>query len=495
MTSLQDYHRKRNFKHTPEPKGKKKMTSSDHHFVVQMHAARHLHYDLRLEKNGVLKSWAVPKGPSLDPSIKRLAVQVEDHPIEYKDFEGNIPKGEYGSGTVMVWDQGTWCEVDDGKNLNKGALTFTLQGEKLKGKWKLIQIKSDSKNWLLIKAKDDEACAEDKYDILEEEPLSVLSGRSLAEIKQDPEDAFFKGVHTDKHSKQVLIEEADPVIELSHPNKLLYPKDNISKQDLAHFYQTIHEWILPHIIDRPISLLRCPGGITSACFYQKHLASKQRNPYLKTIEIQEKHKKQPYIYLDNVDGLLHLVQIGTIEIHPWSSNIIHIERPDYITFDLDPAEDVAWKEVVKAAILVKDELEKIGLQSFVKTTGGKGLHIVTPIQPRYEWIDVSHFAKAFAQYLTLKYPAKYIDTMSKVKRKGKIFVDYLRNQRGATAIAAYSTRARAGAPVSTPLSWQELSPKIHSDYYTLFNLPKRLHSLSKDPWENFFIVKQKLPSI
>ncbi|MGE3317946.1 MAG: DNA ligase D [Candidatus Berkiella sp.] len=808
MGSLHQYQQKRNFKQTHEPKGKKQ-DKSNHHFVVQMHAARHLHYDFRLEQNGVLKSWAVPKGPSLDPSVKRLAVQVEDHPVEYKDFEGVIPQGEYGGGTVMIWDQGTWGKIDDGKDLETGAITFSLKGEKLKGKWKLIQIKTDPKNWLLIKAKDDEACPQDKYDIVEEEPFSVVSGRTLTEIKdeenalwheknskprkynlpksiknavpkrqlpkkfppqlatlvenppkgddwlhemkfdgyrlisvindevklitrgqQDWTDKFtqlavaieklrlndtvldgelvaldekglpnfqllqkaikdnstnklvyyvfdviyyqgydlsslqlqqrkailekilphnhplirysshikghgervfkraaklgfegivsknshshyshqrnkdwlktkinqrqefvvggftapegeraylgalligyygdnnklhycgrvgtgftddslhalytalknmtikkspfakpvdksdnvtwvkpnliievefkewtedyllrhpsFKGVRNDKTPKQVSIEEVHSSVKLTHPEKILYPKDNISKQQLADFYHVIHEWILPHIINRPISLLRCPNGIDDACFYQKHLSSKDLIDNLKTIIVQEKHKKEPYIYLENMDGLIQLVQMGTLEIHPWSSSIVNIERPNYVTFDLDPADDIAWKEVVKAAFQIKDELENLDLRSFVKTTGGKGLHIVAPIAPRYSWEEVSHFARTFAQFVTLKYPDKYIDTMSKVKRKGKIFVDYLRNQRGATAIAAYSTRARTGAPVSTPLSWQELSPKMHSDQFTLHNLPKRLHSLSQDPWEDYFRLKQKIPTV
>lgn len=191
MASLQHYHQKRRFTHTPEPKGKlSTKTDGKHHFVVQMHAASHLHYDFRLECKGVLKSWAVPKGPSLDPSIKRLAVEVEDHPLEYKDFEGVIPKGEYGGGTVMVWDEGSWEEIDDGKSLENGnAVKFILHGKKLKGKWKLIRIKN-GKNWLLIKAKDEEACSSVQYDIVSEENLSVVTGRTLNEIKHDADASW-----------------------------------------------------------------------------------------------------------------------------------------------------------------------------------------------------------------------------------------------------------------------------------------------------------------
>lgn len=482
MTSLEHYHQKRRFSHTPEPKGKRlKKLHSNHHFVVQLHAASHLHYDFRLEYKGVLKSWAIPKGPTLDPTIKRLAIEVEDHPLEYKDFEGIIPQGEYGGGTVMIWDQGVWEEVDNVKELeNSNVITFILHGEKLKGKWKLIRIKN-GKNWLLIKAKDEQAYSQDKYNIVEEKTLSVVSGRTLNEIKC--------AADIEGSSK---IKKNPPASLLTHPNKVMYPKWKIVKQDIANYYNEIQDWILPYVRNRPLSIVRCPEGLNGECFYQKHLPH-VKSKELKAIVIQEKSKMANMPYLDSIEGLIELVQINALELHPWSARIDNIEKPDYLTFDLDPGEGVIWKEMVRAAFHIKEEFETLGLQTFVKTTGGKGLHIVIPIQRRYDWETTGNFAQAFARHLVLKYPEYYIDNMSKAKRKGKIFIDYLRNRRGATAIAAYSLRANEMASISTPLAWEELSPKITSAHFTIKNIVKRLHKIAQDPWADFYALKQKLP--
>ena len=306
--------------------------------------------------------------------------------------------------------------------------------------------------------------------------------------------ASFKGLREDKEPIEVTEEQANS-FHLTHPEKILYPKDKITKQDIGNYYLSIKDWILPYIINRPLSILRCPGGIESACFYQKHLPDASKANALHTIQIKGKTKAENYLYIRDIEGLMQLVQMGTLEIHPWGASVANLERPDYLTFDLDPADDVDYKTVVKAAFQIKDELESLGLVTFLKTTGGKGLHIVIPIQPRYTWDEVTHFSKIFSKYLMLKYPDHYIDTMSKIKRKGKIFVDYLRNYRGATAVAAFSTRARSGAPVSMPLAWEELNPKMRSDHFTIMNSLKHLHKLSVDPWKGFFSIKQKLPQI
>jgi bifunctional non-homologous end joining protein LigD len=280
-------------------------------------------------------------------------------------------------------------------------------------------------------------------------------------------------------------------VNLSHPDKLLYPDVNITKLDLANYYNKISEWILPYITNRPLTLLRCPNGQKKKCFYQRHLMVKTEN--LHAITLTDKtHKREPYLYVKNKLGLMALIQLGVLEIHPWASQIDKLEKPDYITFDLDPGSDTEWKKLIETAFLIKEHLQKINLQSFVKTTGSKGLHVVVPIKRLYSWEKIKVFAHTFAQYLALQNPQLIVANMSKMKRKGKIFVDYLRNQRGASSIAPYSTRIRANAAVATPLNWDELTTRIKSDTFTVKNLPQRLAKLKRDPWSDFFILKQKL---
>lgn len=819
---LDRYHQKRDFNKTPEPKGHVHKGES-HRFSIQKHAASHLHYDFRIELNGVLKSWAVPKGPSLDPQVKRLAIHVEDHPIEYGTFEGIIPKGEYGGGTVLLWDKGTWVPLDEDpeKAYEKGHLRFKLHAKKLGGRWDLIRLKAqDNNSWFLIKYKD-EFAQSSLYDITLESPDSVLTHQSLEEIADNYDSiwskdglkkttkkpvkkkilnippspmpdylppqlatltdkppateewihevkfdgyrilAFKKGnkvhllsrtqndwtqyfpnivaaikqlsiknciidgeivlldsksrssfqllqnaIKTDTHApflyytfdmlyydkwdirhlpllerKELLssiLDEESPVIKysdhvigqgvellkracdfelegiiskqltshylskrskswlktkcykrqefiiggftppknsrshfgslflglydkkgkfnfcgnvgtgfseaslkqiftelkkliieknpfstnppgtktatwvkpvlvaevefiewtddghlrhpsfkglrldknpadvikeveqtmpkepvktsskgqrtpvkLTHPDKILYKEDGITKNDLLHYYEEIASSILPFISLRPLTLVRCPNDYTD-CFYQKKLNDSETA--LRSVEVKSKKesKTEDYIYLDDEAGLFSLVQMGVLEIHPWGSRIDSLEYPDMITFDLDPAEDLPWKKVVEGAFEAKRHLEEFKLKSFVKTTGGKGLHVVVPINPEYNWEEVKNFSHTFAMFLEQMYPDKYLSVMSKAKRTGKIFIDYLRNQRGANAIAAYSTRAKIHAPVATPLDWNELTTDLRDTFYTIKTLPKRLSQLKKDPWGEFWSTKQSL---
>ncbi|WP_240992235.1 non-homologous end-joining DNA ligase [Rickettsiella grylli] len=280
-------------------------------------------------------------------------------------------------------------------------------------------------------------------------------------------------------------------VHLSHPDKILYPDANITKLDLAHYYQKIEKWILPFIINRPLTLLRCPQGQMKKCFYQRHVTTKTKHVY--AIHLTDKtSQSEPYLYIKNKWGLIELIQLDVLEIHPWSSRIDSIERPDFITFDLDPGMNLEWKKVIEAAFLVKEHLKKIHLHSFVKTTGSKGLHVVVPIKRLYRWDKVKVFTQTFVNYLAMQNPSLFVAHMNKAKRTGKIFIDYLRNQRGASSIAPYSTRMRRNASIATPLSWDELNVRIKSDTFTLKNLPKRFASLKRDPWENFYLLKQKL---
>lgn len=773
--SLKTYHHKRNFNETPEPAGKRTQKILKSLFVVQKHDASHLHYDFRLEMNGVLKSWAVPKGPSLDPTVKRLAVHVEDHPLEYGSFKGIIPKGHYGAGTVEIWDTGSWEPEDEHpyKAYKNGSLSFSLKGKKLKGRWKLIQIKSDPKHWLLMKLNDDnkqktsknnsitktkevvkknlpskitpqlatlvqeapttsEWLHETKYDgyrltciiqkntitlktrnnldwtkkflkivkaiktlkltntILDGEivvvdknqksdfqllqnsikeqldknllyylfdiiyydgydlsnvPLierklllkKLLSSKnkiikysshqqgkgdkafhkacklelegiiskkidspyiqkrthnwlkvkcvkrqefviggftppkgqrtffgalllgyydnngklkycgrvgtgftdiSLEEIaqklnkhrvsnssfEQTPPDTkqaiwvkpvliaeiefsewtsdgilrhpSFKGLRNDKAAakirKEIPMKSLDSTtnIAISHPDRILYPDQKFTKQDIANYYEAIESWIMPFIINRPLTLMRCPQGIKKSCFFQKHIPN-NKNKSLYTVTIKEKKSNQ-YLYIKDLKGILSLIQLGVLELHTWNCKVDNVEKPDMIIFDLDPAPDVPWSQVVKAAHCIKSLLEKIDLVCFVKVTGGKGLHIVIPIVPKYPWDKVKAFSHAIVDAIVQTNPKLFIGKMTKSARTGKIFIDYLRNQKGATAVAPYSTRARDNAPVAAPIAWSELNARLKPNYFNIKNLPNRLKKLKSDPWAKFYKIKQHI---
>lgn len=840
---LDEYGRKRDFQRTPEPEGGEpgpgvREPSPDGapptslRFVVQKHAARRLHYDLRLEVDGTLKSWAVPKGPSLDPGVRALAVQVEDHPMAYRSFEGTIPKGEYGGGTVMVWDRGDWApgkrkgpekgvgpERVAREALDRGRLRFTLTGERLRGGWLLVRMSGKAgdggKNWLLQKMDDDEAAGGADPAVTEVHHTSVLTGRTMEEIAAQGEEAgtdptrdgplpdppegasrstlpaafqpqlptlvdrapngddwlhelkfdgyrilariedggvslltrrghdwserfptvaeairrlgvdgtildgevavlspdgttdfqalqnqlgrgeagavryflfdlpFYRGHDLRKvallERKRVLrevlelrsggpvlrfsghiigggdrvarqaclhalegviakkklaryregrtrswvkvkcidrqefvvggwtepsgsrtgfgalllgwyddqrnlryagrvgtgfnaasLEEirgrlddigagkpafespptgaeargvhwVEPVlvaevafrgwteagrlrqpsfqglrsdkaptkvrreplragrgamkriagVTLSNPYRVLYPEQGVTKRDLARYYETVADWIVPHIQGRPLSLVRCPRGREEECFYQKHLTEGFPEP-VRGIEVGEGDAPSLYVAVDDLPGLVTLVQFGVLELHPWGSREDRLDRPDRIVFDLDPGEGVEWPRVTQAARSLRDRLGDLGLESYLRTTGGKGLHLVVPIARRSGWNEVKGFARDIARGMERDYPGRYVSTASKAKRKGKIFVDYLRNGRGATAIASYSTRARPGAPVATPLRWDELSNLSGPATYTVQNVPARLGALGSDPWEGFLRNRQVL---
>ncbi len=857
---LAQYHAKRDFKKTPEPHGKLAARKGKAlSYLIQKHAASHLHYDLRLELNGVLLSWAVPKGPSLDPADKRLAMHVEDHPLEYGGFEGTIPKGEYGGGTVMLWDRGTWAPVGDPQaGYRKGHLKFDLDGEKLKGRWALIRTHGSkyggkSEAWLLVKDVDSKAKRGLDARIVEAEPQSVISGRSIDEIAAagenewhsnrsakanvkagavrkpsqtttlktraskgalsdvagakpaalpsklsptlcalvatppkgddwlhevkydgyrlvcrvddgqvriysrngkewtdrfaataaalkrlkcksawidgemcavdekgrssfqalqnalsgtdtshlvffafdlpfldgydlrgvqlterkrllaslleksktslrfspevqgggaqmfeqacrlnlegivskradstyasglrtrnwvkvkciqrqemviggftDPQgsragfgalllgvydakgdlryagkvgtgfdDALLKsmrakldklerdspafanpprgfeakgahwvepklvaevkftewsdagslrhpafvGLREDKKASEVMREKAatsgaaapkaraakpiaakkskagsgadktDSVagVKISHPEKLLFPEAGLSKISLARYYESIADWILPQVADHPLSLFRCPDGWDKQCFYQKH-ADKSVHASVSRIEVPEGGGTATYFAANSLQALVGLVQWGVVELHPWGSRMPDPEKPDRLIFDFDPADDVPWAKLVEAVRMLQTLLEEMGLPAFLKTTGGKGLHVVVPIKRTLTWERAKAFTKAVADLMARTFPDRFVATVSKSKREGRIFIDYLRNAEGSTAIAAYGIRARKNAPVSTPIEWKELVKDVRFDYFNVKNVPARLSRLKTDPWDGF----------
>ncbi|GGF78417.1 ATP-dependent DNA ligase [Azorhizobium oxalatiphilum] len=868
--ALETYRAKRDFSRTREPSGVKGRKATGL-YLIQKHDATRLHYDLRLELDGVLLSWAVTRGPSLVPGEKRLAVHVEDHPVAYGDFEGTIPKGEYGGGTVMLWDRGTWAPIGDAKKgLAKGHLEFELKGEKLTGRWHLVRLRARPRekrdNWLLIKGEDDAARTEADPDILEDEPNSVKTGRTIPEIAQEapgwssktgpipkakrrageeakangarkakakaqaakaqdeaapdavaaPDPAAIRGakagrlpgfvepalaklvakppagkgwlheikfdgyrlqarisqgklrlltrsgldwterfgarVHDAllalpvksalidgelvvegpngasdfsalqadlsegrsdrfvfyafdlmflngqdltgaklcdrKAALQTLLEGADHIlrfsgdfgddgalilshacrlslegivskradapyrsgrtgdfvkakcserqefviggyvpsstgaaaigslvlgygekgklrhagrvgtgfsqtvardlmkrlkpmrvkdspfadaltaeeardvtfvapelvaevefrawtaddhirhasfrglredktaadvkretpearmpqakvgtektakagktaapksgVKLTHPDRLYWPDAGVTKAGLADYYAQVWRWMGPFVTGRPLALLRCPEGTAGQCFFQKHVwrgASKS----IRLVTDPQDKDAGPLVAVDDLDGLAGLVQAGVLEIHPWGSTLRDMEHPDQIILDLDPGEGVDWADITAAAREVKARLEAVGLASFVKTSGGKGLHVVAPLKPKADWAAAKTFAHDLAFAMAKDDPDAFVAVVTKAKRKGRILVDYLRNGRGNTAVAAYSTRARAGAPVSMPVAWAEIDD-IGPAAFAVENAPTRLLNLKADPWADFWDSAAPLPA-
>ena len=281
-------------------------------------------------------------------------------------------------------------------------------------------------------------------------------------------------------------------VKLTHPDRVLFRDQAITKLGLARYYEAVADWMVPHVADRPLSLVRCPEGERGACFYQKHAAPGVPKQ-VKRVRIRESGGgPASYLYVDDLPGIIALAQIGVLEIHPWGTRVERIERPDRLVLDLDPAPGLPWPRVVEAAEEARALLQDQGLVSFVKTTGGKGLHVVVPLRPEAGWDVLRAVGEGIGAAMTRRAPDRYTINPLKAARRGRIFIDYLRNVRGATAVAAYSPRAKPGAPVSTPLAWSELSAKTNPAAFTVATVPRRLTALRKDPWADFFSVDQAI---
>jgi len=772
MSRLEKYQSKRRFDVTPEPPPSDRESGKRLLYGIQKHDATRLHYDLRLEHNGAMMSWAVPKGPSLDPGEKRLAVHVEDHPIEYMHFEGIIPKGEYGAGTVLVWDIGWWEPLGDIDTMMKeGAMKFKLHGDRLHGAWTLIRIKGDDKNWLFIKERDKHAIKGDADGVvgrsvtsvlspkIESEPLDMktfspqlcetaeatpLGNRWVHEVKFDgyritawkhgdkvillsrnrldwthrfkhiaaalsglPEgttldgeiviidkngvsdfgglqdwlktgrgfkpvycvfdlpqeagtnitglplldrksrlrnvlqalddsaktyilysehmvgggDKFFRaasenglegviskygdapyvqsrtrqwvkskclkqeefviggytpasysrkgfgallvgqfdgkgalvysgkvgtgfnertlkelgdqleavavdtcpfesvdpletkggvwvrpelvaqvkfgertktgrlrhpvflGLRQDKQATEVTREHR-PIkplsIKLSSPDKVLFPDIGLTKGALAEYYQQVGDEMLPFVKNRPLSAVRGPEGIQGDLFVQKHESPGMPPEVLAMVDDESS------LAVEDVKGIVTLVQFGAIEIHPWGSKIKTLEQPDTMVFDLDPSPDVDWPVVVQAAEVVGEFLRSMKFVPFLKTSGGKGLHIVVPIKAgSATWEEFKQFSKLAAEKIDRLVPGYFVTTISKSRRKHRILIDYLRNGRGATSVGPYSVRARTGAAVSNPISWDDLRGLPSPTYYSVLNLNDWFVEGEASPWHGF----------
>ena len=529
---LAKYRSMRDFAKTKEPSGERAPGAAGNSFVIQKHAARRLHYDFRLELDGVLLSWSVPKGPSLSPAEKRLAVRTEDHPLDYADFEGVIPQGQYGGGAVVVWDRGHW-EPEPGRDphemLKKGHIAFTLHGEKLGGKWHLVRTRGrggdKNENWLLFKSRDD--AANENLDITAAKPESVISGRTIEQIAAAPERVWqsnreptltvaqkraqriaqaARSATAQRQEQQTsrarparttaelleLVAKLPLGYKLTNLDKVLYPDQGITKGQLIAYLAVVAEWMLPHVADRPLTIVRCPEGRKKPCFYQKHVLAGSPEA-IKPLPIREESGELvEYMRIEDMPGLLALAQLGTLEIHTWGSRVDKPERPDVMVFDLDPDVGLGWERVALAAFAMRRKLHDIGLESFLKTTGGKGLHVVVPVERRLDWDDFKQFTKQVVEAMEKDEPHLYTTNMAKKARKGKIFLDYLRNGRNATFIAPYSPRARDGAPVAVPITWEELAHGVDPLAFTTASVPRRLATLQEDPWKDIYKVKQAI---
>lgn len=553
---LAKYRSMRDFTKTAEPSGTRAAKTRGNLYVIQQHAARRLHYDFRLELDGVLLSWAVPKGPSLSPTERRLAVRTEDHPLDYGDFEGVIPQGEYGGGTVSVWDQGMWQpEGDPHEAVKKGRLTFTLAGHKLQGRWHLVRTKPQGtqESWLLFKGRDEEA--NEKLDVVTAKPESVLSGRTLDEIAADadrvwqsnrvaeptllekraariaaagkPNGKRARTTGGDDSPRRMLFRnaalaneankraraagEVEPAqrsakagdvaalvrqlplgFELTNLDKVLYPEQGITKAQLIAYLAVVAEHMLPQLANRPLTLVRCPEGRHKPCFFQKKIFPGSP-PAIGTVQLREDDGSLvDYMKVNDMPGLVGLAQLGTLEIHTWGCHADKVERPDLIVFDLDPDEGMGWDRVALAAFDVRRRLGDIGLTSFVKTTGGKGLHVCAPVRRNIDWDSFKAFTKVFADKMASDEPKLYTSNVTKAARRGKIFVDYLRNGRNATFITPYSPRARPNAPVAVPITWEELAHGVDPASFTTQTVPARLAKLKKDPWDGIDDLDQAI---
>lgn len=279
---------------------------------------------------------------------------------------------------------------------------------------------------------------------------------------------------------------------ISHPDRVLYPGTGITKRKVAEYYEAVADWMIPHVEGRPLTLVRCPEGLAGGCFYMKH-SQVWAPEALQRVKIQEKTKVGDYLIANDAAGLVSLVQMGVLEVHTWNSKYVHIEQPDRLVFDLDPGAKVTWRQVVDAARLVRRLLDKVGLASFPKTTGGRGLHVVVPLTPKASWDVCLDFARELAELIEARDSALYTTAFAKAGRERKILIDYLRNNRTNTSIAAYSTRARTGIPVSVPVRWEELKASLDPAAFTMETVPRRLAKLRKDPWAEYWTTRQALP--
>lgn len=522
---LAKYREMRDFSRTAEPSGNA-AGKAGKRFVVQRHRARRRHYDVRLELDGVLVSWAVPKGPTLDPDVRRMAVHVEDHPVEYADFEGVIPAGEYGGGDVIVWDRGTWEPVDTDDPLEAieaGNLHFDLFGEKLAGRFVLVRPRrtdADKDQWLLLHKHDDHA--EKGWDA-EDHPRSVKSGRTNDEVAADP-DALWRGdlpaaeaeipmarQHWTGPTKEELKELASlgekgtwhvdgRKVALTNLDKVLFPprgkEKPVTKRNLIRYYAEIAPVMLPYLAARPLNTHRFPAGVDQPGFWQKAVPSHAPD-WLKQWHYAQAGPgdSQYYLVPDSVAALAWLANYGALELHAWTSQVTDVERPTWALFDIDPGEETSFEDVVVLARLHRTALAHLGVEGRPKVTGQRGIQVWVPVEPCYTFAETRAWVEMVSKAIGRTLPELVSWAWTRDKRHGLARLDYTQNVRNKTLVAPYSVRPRPGAPVSVPIEWDELDdPKLAPDRWTVRTVLKRVKEKG-DPFSALVGVRQRLPEL
>jgi bifunctional non-homologous end joining protein LigD len=504
---LDGYRRKRSFGSTPEPAGGERPAHTGRRgFVVQRHRARRLHYDLRFEIDGVLVSWAVPKGPTLDPAARHMAVHVEDHPVEYADFEGVIPAGEYGGGDVIVWDRGTWephGTDDPASAVAAGELHAEMYGDKLRGRLVLVRRerpdRSGKEQWLLLHKHDEHA--QDGWDP-EDHPRSVLSGRTNEEVAADPHRLWRSdlpaaqasvALHppTESAGDEALaaLDALGPggtwevfgrALRLTNLDKPLFPPRDgepaTTKRDLVRYTAQVAPTVLPYLAGRALNMHRFPGGAQAKGFWHKQLPThapgwigRWDNPGA------DKGETSTYLVVEEPAALVWAANFGALEWHPWTSRTDQPRRPTYALIDIDPGDRTSWDDVLALARLHRTALEHLGVHAAPKVTGRRGIQIWVPIARGPSFADTRRWVERLSKAIGAVVPELVSWKWEVESRGGQARLDYTQNAVNKTLVAPYSPRAAAGAPVSAPLDWAELDdPALRPDGFTIRSLPARL---------------------
>jgi bifunctional non-homologous end joining protein LigD len=529
--ALVPYRSKRDFSKTPEPSGAPSGGADGEHrrFVVQRHRARRLHYDLRLEIDGVLVSWAVPKGPTLDPSARRAAFHVEDHPLEYFDFEGVIPAGEYGGGDVIVWDEGAWEPREAGdppdptRAVGAGELHFDLHGHKLEGRFVLVRTtkdRADREQWLLLHKRDDFAV--EGWDP-EDHPRSVLSGRTNEEVRDDPDRMWRSDLPAERASvdlkpRPAPAPTADELEQLegfgssgswrifgrelrvTNLDKTLFParrgEEAVTKRDLLRYAAEIAPVALPYLAGRALNMNRFPGGAETKGFWHKELPNhapdwlpRWDNPRAGQGEVRT------YLVVDEPAALIWAANFGALEWHAWTSRVTAPSEPTYALIDLDPGESTTWEDLLVLARLHRTALEHLRVRACPKVTGRRGIQIWIPIAPGPGFSETRVWTEKLSRAIGAVVPELVSWKWQVTDRSGLARLDYTQNAVNKTLVAPYSPRPAPGAPVSAPIEWDELDdPALRPDGFTVRSVMDRLVEKG-DLFRPVLEQDQRLPEI
>jgi bifunctional non-homologous end joining protein LigD len=530
---LEPYRTKRRFDTTPEPPGAAPLAGkgTGGRFVVQRHRARRLHYDFRLEVDGVLASWAVPKGPTLDPKVRRQAIRTEDHPIEYFEFEGVIPRGEYGGGDVIVWDWGHWTPAggdDPTRALAEGELHFDLTGERLRGRFVLVRTDRSGhrpgakEQWLLLHKHDDFAV--EGWDP-EAFPDSVKSGRTNDEVAAAPDARWRSGLPAAEAEERLRPEiptwdppstdELDALdaldreghwelqgraLRVTNLDKVLFPARDgeaaVTKRDLIRYAARIGPWLLPYLWDRPVNLHRYPNGVDQPGFWHKEVPAHTPDWFTRWHnDAADPGETQWYFVADSLAALAWLANYGAIELHPWTSPVRDSRHPTWALIDIDPGPTTAWDDVVLLTGLYRTALDHLGVVGQPKVTGKRGIQIWVPIAGGCTFDETRAWVETISRAIGRTVPELVAWEWTKSDRKGLARLDYTQNARNKTLVAPFSARPSPGAPVSVPVDWDDLDdPDLRSDRWTIRTVFDRLTERG-DPLRPLIGLQQRLPSL